>query len=542
VAGRFHEYARQIKGDITAMVFLRAPDEKLAERYLAATDQYLTMYGDLIGPYPYSKFALVENFWETGYGMPSFTVLGPKVVRFPFIIYSSYPHEILHNWWANGVYVDFDNGNWSEGLTAYLSDHIVQEQRGNGAGHRQRSLQKYMDYVTQEKDVPLRAFRSRHGSASQAIGYTKMMMFCHMLRLDLGDEMFIQALQEFYHDNLFRVASFDDLKKAFEAVSKRDLNAEFSQWVERPGTPELRVREAAVVLREKEYRLKLRLEQVQHEPSFRLRIPLAVTLEGNERAFQTVVLMLSTKQDVELRFSARPLRVDVDPEFDVFRRLDRHEIPPAMSQPFGAPRVTVLLPAQAPASLLKEYKRLADSWAHSQGSEVQIKLDEEVRNLPAGRTVWLFGWENRFVPELSPSLQNYGASADAEGLRLSSITYPRRGHSVALATHHRVRQDEALAWFAADNPSAISDLGRRLPHFHRYSYLVFEATGGTNVAKGRWPVVNSPMTILLPDEGGKMRFVKMARLSPRQPLARPSFASFEVSQTRDKDTAHGRQE
>ena len=541
VAGQFHEYARQVKGDITAMVFLRAPDEKLAGKYLAATDQYITMYGDLIGPYPYSKFALVENFWETGYGMPSFTLLGPKVVRFPFIIYSSYPHEILHNWWANGVYVDFDSGNWSEGLTAYLSDHLVQQQRGNGAGHRQRSLQKYTDYVTQEKDIPLKAFRSRHGSASQAIGYTKMMMFCHMLRLDLGDQIFIQALRKFYRDNLFRVASFDDLNKAFEAVSKKNLNAEFSQWVERPGAPELLVGDAGVVRKKAEYRLKLRIEQIQHDPPFRLRIPLAVTLEGDERAFQTVIGMVSRKQDVELRFSARPLRVDVDPEFDVFRRLDRHEIPPAMSQPFGARRVTILLPAQAPASLLKEYKQLADSWARSEGTEVEIKRDEAVGSLPADRTVWLFGWENRFVPELSPSLRNYGASADGEGVRLSRVTYTRRGHSVALATRHPVRSDEALAWFAADNASAVSDLGRRLPHFHRYSYLVFEATEGSNVAKGRWPVVNSPMTILLPDQTGKIRFVKMAKLNPRSPLVNASFASFEVSGTADKDTAHGRQ-
>jgi len=63
-----------------------------------------------VGPYPYSKFALVENFWETGYGMPSFTLLGEQVIRFPFILHSSYPHELLHNWWGNGVFVDFAAG------------------------------------------------------------------------------------------------------------------------------------------------------------------------------------------------------------------------------------------------------------------------------------------------------------------------------------------------------------------------------------------------------------------------------------------------
>ena len=38
--------------------------------------QYLKMYESLIGPYPWRAFALVENFWETGYGLPSFPLLG----------------------------------------------------------------------------------------------------------------------------------------------------------------------------------------------------------------------------------------------------------------------------------------------------------------------------------------------------------------------------------------------------------------------------------------------------------------------------------
>ena len=31
--------------------------------------------------------------------MPSFTLLGSSIIRFPFILNSSFPHEILHNWW-----------------------------------------------------------------------------------------------------------------------------------------------------------------------------------------------------------------------------------------------------------------------------------------------------------------------------------------------------------------------------------------------------------------------------------------------------------
>jgi hypothetical protein len=109
IAAPFTEYSRDA-GAVKAMAFLRKPDKALADRYLDATAQYLEMYRGLLGPYPYSKFALVENFWETGYGMPSFTLLGEQVIRFPFILHSSYPHELLHNWWGNGVFVDFAGG------------------------------------------------------------------------------------------------------------------------------------------------------------------------------------------------------------------------------------------------------------------------------------------------------------------------------------------------------------------------------------------------------------------------------------------------
>jgi hypothetical protein len=114
-------------------VYLRKPDEALAAKYLEATARNLEMYRGLIGTYPYDKFALVENFWETGYGMPSFTLLGPQIIRFPFILTSSYPHEILHNWWGNSVFVDYASGNWCEGLTAYSP--TTSDRRANGRRH-----------------------------------------------------------------------------------------------------------------------------------------------------------------------------------------------------------------------------------------------------------------------------------------------------------------------------------------------------------------------------------------------------------------------
>ncbi len=132
VAGPWHEYSRTA-GEVEVFAFLREDDPALAQRYLDATARYLELYNNMLPAYPYASFALVENFWETGYGMPGFTLLGPRVIRFPWILTSSYPHELLHNWWGNSVYVDFATGNWCEGLTAYMADHLFAEQRGEGA-------------------------------------------------------------------------------------------------------------------------------------------------------------------------------------------------------------------------------------------------------------------------------------------------------------------------------------------------------------------------------------------------------------------------
>ena len=148
IAAQFTEYEYAM-GNVAAMAFLREKDDGLANKYLETTAQYMEMYRELVGPYPYSKFALVENFWETGYGMPSFTLLGPQIIRFPFILHSSYPHELLHNWWGNGVFVDFETGNWCEGLTAYMADHLIAEQRGTGAEYRRTTLQLSLIHISE---------------------------------------------------------------------------------------------------------------------------------------------------------------------------------------------------------------------------------------------------------------------------------------------------------------------------------------------------------------------------------------------------------
>lgn len=518
ISAGFTEYSRSA-GRVTAMAFLRSTDQGLAEKYLEAAFRYLAMYEQMIGPYPYVKFALVENFWETGFGMPSFTLLGPKVIRLPFIINSSYPHEILHNWWGNSVFPDYAGGNWSEGLTAYLSDHLIKEQQGSGAEYRQATLQKYSDYVSAGRDFPLTAFRSRHSPPSEAVGYGKALMFFHMLRQELGDDDFIAGLRGFYRRNKFHIASFEDIRRDMEEASGRDLRAFFSQWVERQGAPELRLKGAEARQEGGEYWLRVFLEQMQEGPEYALRVPLAVTIEGGNEAYQAVISMAAREVELSLLLPGRPLRVDVDPEFDLFRRLLREETPAAISQALGDQEMLVILPSGAEKRLLDAYRLLAEALGRSGPERVEVKTDVEVGTIPTDRVVTVLGWENRFSKAVTEELRGYGLVTEEQTVRIGSAEIPREGRSFVLSSRNPVNKDRAMLFIASDLSEALPGLGRKLPHYHKYSFLGFEGDEPANVLKGRWPVLASPLTAFLPDSEGKVKRVEMARPSGRRPLA-----------------------
>ncbi|WP_201246995.1 M1 family metallopeptidase [Halochromatium salexigens] len=492
-----------------AQAFLRRADEALAARYLEATATYLARYSQLIGDYPYAKFALVENFWETGYGMPSFTLLGPRVLRLPFILHSSYPHEILHNWWGNGVYVDHAQGNWSEGLTAYLADHLNQALAGKGSDYRRDQLKAYADHVRDHQDQPLSAFHGRHGAASQAIGYGKALMLFHMLRIQLGEQTFVRSLQRFYRDNRFSEASWDAIQVAFEAESGADLDAFFEAWTTRPGAPRLALAAVTVEpLEDGRWRLSGRLEQTQAAEPFPLPVPIAL-LDETGAASELRVTMDAREARFSTMLDARPARIAVDPRFDSFRTLAEGEATPTLSTLFGAERGLILVPSEAPPALRAAYRQLAEAWQRGQAGW-SVALDSEHEALPSDRAIWLLGWSNRWLPTLAAigaEQRTFALDPARRRFRLLDTDYAEQ--TPVLSTR---RGPQALGWIGADSAEAVIGLARKLPHYGKYGYLRFEGSAPTNVGKGQWPAGESNLT----------RWLSEAR----PPLAYPSRPSL----------------
>jgi len=516
VAANFTEYQRSV-GAVTAMAFLRTPDENLANKYLETTAQYLEMYRQLVGPYPYTKFALVENFWETGYGMPSFTLLGKKIIRFPFIMHSSYPHELLHNWWGNGVYIDYDTGNWCEGLTAYMADHLIKEQRGQGSEYRRSTLQRYTDYVTAENDFPLTEFRSRYNAATEAVGYGKSLMLWHMLRREFGDEQFVKSFQSFYRQNKFKRATFADIRHAFESVTEQNLEDVFDQWVKKAGAPELSLSGVKVEKVTNGYVLRFRLSQIQAGGVYQIKVPVAVYFDGSTKL--EILQMTKKDETYDFVYARRPIRVTADPEFDIFRRLHSDEIPPALSKIFGAEKVLIILPSKAPQERLKGYQELADIWSKDQSGKIEVVFDNEVKKLPPDKAVWLFGWHNTYRSVIDNGIFAYNASIAADSVRFGKTTLADENNSFVIAVSHPENQNSVVVWLRNSQKAAMAGLARKLPHYGKYSYLAFEGDEPTNVAKGQWEAVHSPMSAAVPNQEGVISDAALTDLPPREALA-----------------------
>ena len=526
IAAKFHEYDKPA-GAVDVMAFLRTPDEALAGKYLETTAQYLEMYRNLIGPFPFAKFALVENFWETGYGMPSFTLLGEKIIRFPFILHSSYPHELLHNWWGNSAYVNFKKGNWCEGLTVYMADQLIKEQRGQGAAYRRSTLQKYTDYVSPENDFPLNQFLSRTSAPTEAVGYGKSMMLFNMLRDQIGDDNFMKTIRTFYRQNKFKFASFDDIRRAAEQVTGKDFKAFFHQWVDRTGAPKLQLSQVERHRAQNAgYELSFQLNQIQPEAVFNLLVPVAVTTASGSAIHK--VVMNQKQQAFTITVREKPLLVEIDPQFQLFRRLDPMETPPALSKIMGSKKVLFLLPASASKERQDAYKQLAGLWSKEPGKSFEMKYDSEVGTLPADRAVWLFGVHNRYRPMVEQAVHEYPITIQNSNITLDKTEVSLTENSVVLTARHPNNPSSVVCWLTLGQDDAVAGLARKLPHYGKYSYLAFEGSEPGNIAKGQWPVVHSPLSFRFADAGSVQ-----SKLPVRPALAKlaPVFSAKRMMQT-----------
>ncbi|PKO90081.1 MAG: peptidase M1 [Betaproteobacteria bacterium HGW-Betaproteobacteria-12] len=456
----------------------------LADAYLADSARFIERFSNEIGAYPYSEFSVVASPLPTGFGMPTLTYLGESVLRLPFIRQTSLGHEILHNWWGNGVYVDYPRGNWSEGLTTLMADYAFKaaESPAAAAAMRQGWLRDAAALPAAEQPA-LRQFRGRTHGADAAVGYGKAAMLFVMLRDRLGEAAFQRGIRDFWTRQQFRVAGWADLQTAFEAAAGQPLGPFFATWLDQPSLPAIRLEDAELRTPGGRYRLQLTLSQ--DGPPLTLRLPLEVAAGERRATHWLEIAGKRTQATLELDFPAETVRLD--PEFRVWRRLEPAQLPPILRRWIGSDAPQLVNLGRSPESRAA-VEQLASRFYERPPRA--LALHELTAALNAAAPVLIAGLQAD-VDAALVAAGLPGRPTEVRGQGSAQVWTLPPGATTAAPP---------LAVIAADDVASLNALQRGLPHYGSQSWLVF--TGSRMTARGVWPAEMPALPIRVTGEAG----------------------------------------
>lgn len=481
----------KVNGRIPIYTFFTSETDSLSRTYLDASASHIEFYERLFGPYPFPKFAVVENFFPTGYGFPSYTLLGKSVLKLPFIPETSLRHEIAHCWWGNGVLVDYASGNWCEGLTTYVADYLSREivSAADAKLYRQQILRDYATFASSGADFPLKDFESRVSPATRVVGYGKAAFVFHMIRGKLGDEAFWNGLRQIFRERLFVKASWDDFRDVFVRTGgwdAKDAGVFFEQWVARSGAPVLKLKDARIEGEGTGRRVAGLL--VQDKPWYRLDITAGLEVSGNER-LDTKIRIEDGSAPFAVSASAAPKKLIVDPDVNTFRLLYPEEIPATVNSVKGSRKPAAVLSDGAPPEVTKAFYLLLAGLDQEGAPIIAEKEAEKIMNedrdfiffgLPRSEKLKFFFETAPKTVSLSPRSFSVEGSSGADCLFLAFADPVRKGKITALFLPVPGTADDSILTAA-----------RKITHYGKYSFLTF--SGGVIREKGIWEVTRSPL-------------------------------------------------
>jgi hypothetical protein len=470
--------------DIDLSVHLLRRNGERLDEMMRNTQRYLERLEGLLGTYPFKRLAIVENPVPIKYSlsMPSYVLLSQKSMASTVREDSALNHEITHQWIGNAVLGDYDGGNWVEGLTSYLSDHLENETLNIAWERRQRMMAAYQNNVAGRGAAsPLSDFTGSIDRPSRIIGYAKSAIVFHMLRRTLGDERFFAVMRDFVKENLFRDVSWADIRRTFERATATDLGWFFDRWVDGIAMPELGLEGVSVTPAGNRH--ELRFTVTQKPPVLPLAVP--VTLYFDRGGSETVVLQIpGERQEFHYLLNEKPVRVVLDENYDVFRRLTPAEIPPTINTLLTRPRVAVIAP---PAEQAK-FGKLLDAFEREGAAIALYGWGEERarKNRPVVAAARVRQPDATIARRELRRAAGSGAGLETSGTSLillgenhplvaglfGHVDFPRGGFTITVLKHPRSPGDVVAILTAASKAEVDAAYGELIDR-PRYSSAAF---------------------------------------------------------------------
>jgi aminopeptidase N len=307
------------------------PGSEAAARFtFRHVPEMLELYSNLIGydfPYPSYSHITVVNHHHGGMEHAGFSFVSPFYIAdsdegdWPLEITESWliAHMLAHQWFGGVVNYRSVSQAWlNEGFATYLDTlwtshrempdrfeyEMWQKARGIAAAD---SSETGKPMVNRDLEDVEDIYRMDGGKV-----YYKGAWVLHMLRHQLGNDIFWRGVRNYLHAHEWQSVETTDLRQALEQASGRDLEQFFQQWIYGHGVPRLAVDYSWDVTK-KQARVTVRQTQRidNSTPAFACPLELQFRVAGGDTNF--TVDLRGTQHEFTWELPAEPTMFCVDP-------------------------------------------------------------------------------------------------------------------------------------------------------------------------------------------------------------------------------------
>ena len=222
-----------------------APEQKsFAPGSFARAGEIVQLFSRLVGPFPYEKLAHLQSSTRFG-GMENASAIfySDGSFRRGTMNDGLIAHETAHQWFGDAVTEREWSHLWlSEGFATYFAALWTRAARGDSAFRVQmdgirRTVLNDSSAVTKRPVID--SIETNYLALLNANSYQKGGFVLHMLRSQVGERAFFDAVRAYYAAHKHSTAVTDDLRAEMERASKQNLGWFFDQWLRKPGFPEV---------------------------------------------------------------------------------------------------------------------------------------------------------------------------------------------------------------------------------------------------------------------------------------------------------------
>lgn len=337
VAGYFEKIEDRY-GEIPMAFYTPPADIQHAAGAFRETKDAMAFFEKEIGvPYPWAKYdqVCVHDFVAGGMENTSITSLNDRTLYSPETenIRTSrglMAHELAHQWFGDLVTCKDWSHLWlNEGFATYYAHLFDGHMDGRDAllYGLYNDTKGFIDRTDDNKPIVYRRYDSPSEQFS-FLAYAKGGWVLHMLRSQLGEELFRRCIRIYLERHQYGNVVTEDLNAVIEELSGRSFDQFFDQWVYHAHHPELSV-DYSWDAASKLAKISIAQNQKLSENVLLFRFPLTVRFRTKEGVLDRQIVIKEKSEDFYFSIPSVPELVRIDPHYTLLAKI-RFNIPDAM--------------------------------------------------------------------------------------------------------------------------------------------------------------------------------------------------------------------